>query len=160
GLMIAALVKAGLMFDRPDWIAEAETAFAAVLKLLSFEKDGALRLRQSYRAGQSQHEAGADAHANLARAGLIFEGGTGRASYGETARALARSLERYFLDETGSGYFYSASDAAGLIVRSRFGYDNPLPNANATMVEVLTRLYHRTGENFYRERADSVLHGF
>jgi len=160
GLMIAGLVKAGLAFGRVDWIQEAEAAFDAVLRLLSFEKAGALRLRQSYRAGQSQHDAVSDGYANLARAGLLLEEATGQRRFGETASRLAASLDQYFWDDVSGGYFYSASDAEGLIVRSRFCHDHPLPNANGVMVEVLTRLYHRSGEPRYRERTDALLAAF
>src|SRR4029077_19461495 len=49
GLMIAALAEAGLAFERPDWIALAERAFAFIRRQMT-GSDG--RLRHSWRAGQ------------------------------------------------------------------------------------------------------------
>ena len=50
GLMIAALAHAAQVFDRPDWLAAAKTAFDFVTDRM--EKDG--RLIHSYRAGQAR----------------------------------------------------------------------------------------------------------
>ena len=160
GLMIAALARAGMVFQREDWIARARTAFDAVRRHLAFEKDGMLRLHQSYRAGRAQHAAVADGYANLARAALILaEAGQG-ADYVTIAQRFVASLDRFFWDGNGGGYFYTAADAEALIVRSRFAYDQPLPNANGVMIEVLTRLYHQTGEESFRERSENLIATF
>ena len=50
GLMIAALVHAAQVFDRPDWLAAAKTAFAFVVDRM--EKDGRLHPLLSRRPGQ------------------------------------------------------------------------------------------------------------
>jgi uncharacterized protein YyaL (SSP411 family) len=160
GMMIGALIRAGIVFTQTNWIDAAEKGFAAVMRLLSFEQDGMLRLHQSYRAGKAQHAGVADAYANLARAALLLaEAGRG-AHYADLARRLAASLDRYFWDDEGGGYFYTASDAEALIVRSRFSHDQPLPNANGVMIEVFARLYHETGEDYCRARAHALVEAF
>lgn len=156
GLMIAALVRAGLVFDRPDWIGAAVQGFEEVVALLG---DGE-RLLHSYRAGRAQHPAMADGYANMARAALLLEEATGDSRYLGAARAWEGALAAHYWDDAHGGYFYTADDAPALIARSRFAGDNPLPNANGVMIEVLTRLYHRTGDPIYRVRAHALAEAF
>jgi uncharacterized protein len=47
-----------------------------------------------------------------------------------------------------------------LIVRIRHAHDDATPNANATMLNNFSRLYHLTGEDDYRRRADQLLASF
>ena len=156
GLMIAALVRAGLVFENPDWIGAAVQAFEEVIALLG---DGE-RLLHSYRDGRAQHPAMADGYANMTRAALLLEEATGEARYLAEARAWESALAAHYWDDEHGGYFYTADDAPALIARSRFAGDNPLPNANGVMIEVLTRLYHRTGDPIYRVRAHALAEAF
>jgi len=156
GLMIAALVRAGLVFGRRDWISTAAQGFADVVRLLG--QDG--RLLHSYRAGRAQHHAMADGYANMARAALLLEEATGDPEMLVHAKAWEEALARDYWDEDAGGYFYTSREAPALIARSRFAGDNPLPNANGTMIEVLMRLYHRTGDELYRARADALAEAF
>ncbi len=82
--MIAALAKAGLVFDRPEWIATARRAFDAVRGNMTGE-DG--RLRHSWREGRARHPASVDDYANLCRAALaLHEAGAGERSPAAGAR--------------------------------------------------------------------------
>ena len=61
GLMIAALAHAARVFERPDWLDAAATAFGFVVQHM--EKDG--RLAHSWRAGQAKAPATASDYANM-----------------------------------------------------------------------------------------------
>lgn len=160
GLMIAALVRAGLAFGEPKWIEAAEKAFLFVCDKLGFERDGLKRLHHSYRAGRARHPAVAEDYANMARAALLLEEARGHSFYLQTAKDFSDTLDRHYWDQRAGGYCLTADDSETLLARSRFAMDNPVPNANGTMIEVHTRLYHRTGLPHHRARAQALVHAF
>lgn len=156
GLMIAALADAGWAFDEPSWIDAAARAFDFVRRHMT--RDG--RLRHSWRNGILKHAATLDDHANMARGALALFEATGRRDYLDQAIAWAEDLDRHYRDTERSGYYYTADDAEALIVRAKHAHDNPTPSGNGTMVGVLTRLYHHTGEERFRQSADALVHAF
>ena len=153
GLMIAALAKAGVVFDQPPWVVAAETAFAFVRDHMT--EDG--RLRHSWRAGSLRHAAVLDDYANMGRAALALHEATGRPEYLDRARAWADDVHAHYRDDGGGGYFLSADDADDVIVRPKSITDAAIPPGNGTMVEVLARLYHLTGEETYGQRARGLI---
>jgi uncharacterized protein YyaL (SSP411 family) len=156
GMAIAALANAAFVFDRPDWLTAARRAFDAVCRLLG--KDD--RLAHSYRAGHRQAEAMLDDYAQMTRAALmLFEIG-GEADYLAQAQDWVAVLDRHYWDPDAGGYFFTADDAEGLILRSKLAHDNATPAGNGAMVEVLARLYHLTGEDSYRQRAEDCVTAF
>ncbi|MCH7486618.1 MAG: thioredoxin domain-containing protein [Proteobacteria bacterium] len=153
GLMIAALARAGSIFDQPPWVDAAEAAFAFVRDHMT--EDG--RLRHSWRANRLRHAAVLDDYANMGRAALALHESTGRPEYLEQARAWADDVHAHYRDDGGGGYFLAADDAECVIVRSKSITDAAMPPGNGTMVEVLARLYHLTGEETYGQRARDLI---
>ncbi|CAO3415297.1 thioredoxin domain-containing protein [Azospirillum doebereinerae] len=157
GQMIAALVHAGLVFDEPEWIDTAGRAFAFVRDRMS---DAGHRLHHSWRAGQLRTPGMLDDYAGMARAALALHEAMGDPAALDQARAWTAVLDAHFWDAAAGGYFFTADDAEGLIVRTKSAYDNATPNGNGTMLTVLATLFHRTGEEAYRERAEAVAAAF
>jgi uncharacterized protein YyaL (SSP411 family) len=156
GLLIAALAYAAPAFQRADWLALAEQAFAFVERAMIAD-DG--RLRHSYRAGAARHPATLEDYANLARAALLLEEATGNPRYRTRAIEWAEVVEQHYGDMTG-GYFVAADDVEGLLTRPKMVQDSATPAGNGTMVEVLARLYFLTGEARYRMRAEATVKAF
>src|SRR5690606_9609827 len=69
-------------------------------------------------------------------------------------------LDRHYWDGANGGYFFTADDAGDLIVRTKNAADSAIPSGNGTMVGVLARLHHLTGETTYRDRADALVAAF
>jgi len=157
GLMIAALAEAGMVFDRPDWIAAAARAFAYVRDRMA-GPDG--RLLHSRRLGRARHRAMLDDLANMARAALALFEATGEGAYLDRARGWADEADRHHRDPAGGGYFLAADDAERLIVRTKSAADAATPSGNGTMTGVLARLWHLTGEASYRDAADGLASAF
>jgi uncharacterized protein YyaL (SSP411 family) len=157
GLMIAALAQAGLVFERPDWIALARRAFAFVRQHMA-GPDG--RLFHSWRSGSARHPASVDDYANLCRAALALHEATLDRDYLAHTRAWIAVLDRHYWDDAGGGYFFAADDTAGLIARAKTASDAAVPAGNGTLVGVLTRLAILTGEAAYRERAEGIIRAF
>ena len=156
GMMIAALAKAGFVFDRPDWIAAARQAYDFVRQTLTV--DG--RLVHSYRLGRARHTAMLDDYANMARAALaLYEAGAG----GDTldhARAWLADLDQHYWDDEAHGYCTTADDAPALIARTKSILDSALPAGNAVALEVIARLHLLDGDAALRQRADQLVGAF
>jgi hypothetical protein len=156
GLLIAALAAAGVAFGRAQWLEAARQGFAFVCGELG-EEGG--RLAHAWRAGKRAHRAVLDDYANMSRAALALYEATGDIRYLEAARHWVGVCDRHYRDPRG-GYFFTADDAEALLVRTKQAYDQPNPSGNGTLVEVLARLYHLTGEDDFRARADEVIAAF
>jgi uncharacterized protein len=156
GLMISALAKAADAFDRPDWLAAAERAFAFVsTRMISGE-----RLLHSYRVGEAKAPATATDYANMIRCALALANVTGNVDYLNRARAWTQVLDQHYWAEGHGGYYLAADDTDDLIVRTINALDDATPNANGTMVSALMALYLWTGEERYRDRAEAIVRGF
>ncbi len=83
GLMIAAMANAGIVFERPDWIATARGAFAFIRGHMSAPGG---RLLHSWRDGRARHPASVDDYANLCRAALALHEATGDEDFLSQAR--------------------------------------------------------------------------
>jgi len=156
GLAVAALAHAGAAFGEPAWIAAAATVFSFVCRRMTVNG----RLRHAWRDGRARHPAVADDLANLARAALALAEATGEAAYLDQAEAWTAILDDRYWDAEAGGYFLSADDTADLITRPKTVADNAVPPANGTMVEVLARLHHLTGNAAYRDRAETLVRVF
>jgi uncharacterized protein len=157
GLMIAALSRAALVFDKPDWLAMSERAFACVTDKMA-AGDG--RLWHSYRAGQAKAPATAADYANMSWAALRLHQATGRAAYLEHARAWSAILDKHYWDVTSGGYCMAADDTADVILKLSPAHDDAVPNANAIQLSNLLSLAALTGDAAYAGRADDLYNAY
>ncbi len=156
GLMIAALAAAGWTFARPEWIDAAARAFDFIVDDMTM--DG--RLRHSWRAGQSRHAAILDDYANMSRAALALFEATGERRYIAQAETWIDVADAHYADTAQGGYFLTAADTPGLITRTKHANDNAIPAGNGVFVGVFARLYHLTGDDRYRAKAEALTAAF
>ena len=156
GLIISALSRAGVVFDEASWITAAADAFTFLENQLVENGE----LRHSWRNGEAKGRAILDDHAQMGLAALALLSAAGDDRYLEAACAAAETVEALFLDAQTGGYFYTPKNAEQLISRTRTAMDNATPAGNGVMAELLARLYHLTGEDKYRERAEAVFAAF
>ena len=157
GLMIAALAEAGTAFAEPKWIAAAERAFDAIA---GGQSDGD-RLFHASCDGRMAPIGFLDDYTAMARAALALFEITGGARYLERARAWVGVLESEYCDDTAGGYYTAAADGdARLLVRPRHAHDSAQPSGNGLAAQVVARLFHLTGDDAYRVRAEAILQSF
>ena len=156
GLMIAAVAEAGMVFDQPDWVTTAKSAFAFVVEKMV--RDG--RLFHSFRNGLLKHVGTLDDYTGMIRAALTLSEITGDADYLSNAEQWAAILHQHYWDQHEGGYFFTADDAEALIVRTKTAADHATPAGNGAMVSSLARLYFLTGTDSYRARADQLITAF
>jgi uncharacterized protein YyaL (SSP411 family) len=157
GLMIAALSRAAIVFERPEWLVLAERAFDSVVTKLA-ASDG--RLFHAYRAGLAKAPATASDYANMTWAALRLFAATGAEPYLERAEQWTGILDRHYWDQTSGGYFTSADDTNDVVVRLKSASDDAVPSANAIQLSNLVALAALTGDLRYDERARAIAKAF
>ena len=155
GMMIAALVNAGVHFDEPSWLQMAARAFLFI--------DGKMskgdRLGHSWREDRLLFPGLASDHANMIRAALALHEATGERDYLERAVAWQAALDRHYANAQTGGYFLTADDAEGLVVRPSSTSDDATPNPNAVAAQNLVRLAGYTGQHSWRDQVDRLFDG-
>jgi uncharacterized protein YyaL (SSP411 family) len=153
GLMIAALINAGLIFDEPDWIALARRTFDFVAEAMT---DGD-RLGHSWREGQLLLPGLASDYAAMIRAALALHEATGQRGMLERALTWQRELDAHYADRERGAYYLTADDAGDLVVRPHSTADDAVPNLNALEAQNLVRLAVLTGDDGWRVKADRLI---
>jgi uncharacterized protein YyaL (SSP411 family) len=155
GLMIAALAHAGLAFDEASWVDMAARAFRFVAE--SMARDD--RLGHSWRDGRLLFPGLASDFAYMIRAALALHEATGDSSYLDRALVWQRAFDRHYANPDIGGYFLTADDAEGLVVRPSATTDDATPNANAVAAQSLVRLAVLAGDDTWRAAADRLFDG-
>jgi uncharacterized protein YyaL (SSP411 family) len=153
--MISAYAQAAFAFDEPAYAEAAGKAAHYVLH----EMRGEGRLQRSSLDGVVSGEGYLDDYAFLI-AGLIdlYEA-TGVIDWLQEAIALDQVLDDHFANPAG-GYYLTADDHEGLIVRQQPAYDSAEPSGNSVQAMNLLRLHEFTTEDTYRLRAEGSLARF
>jgi uncharacterized protein YyaL (SSP411 family) len=155
GEMIAALTHAGRAFREPEWIAMAARAFGFVAGAMARGD----RLGHSWRAGRLLFPGLASDFVWMIRAALALYEAGGEARYLTHAVAWQQALERHHAEGESGGYFLTAEDAAGLVIRPSASHDDAIANHNAVAAANLVRLAVLTGDDIFRTRADQLFDG-
>jgi uncharacterized protein len=155
GLMIAGLANAGVLLDEPTWIIMAQRAFDFVAREMAHHD----RLGHSFRNGRLLFPGLASDFAAMTRAALALFEATGERTYRDRAVAWQRALEHHYDSAATGGYFLTADDAEGLVIRPQSSQDDAIPNANAMIAQNLVRLALHSGDDQWRERADRLFDG-
>ena len=156
GLMIAALANAARVFGEPAWLDAAVEAFAYVSGPMAAGE----RLRHSARHGRAKDVEFLDDYAEMARAALMLAEATGDDAYVDRVRGWVAVLDAHYWDAAEGGYFYAPDDAEASISRTKTAHDAATPAGNGTMVGVLARLHHLTGDKACLDRAEAVVKAF
>ncbi len=117
------------------------------------------RLGHSWREGRLLFPGLASDHAAMIRAALALFEATGERGYLERALAWQGTLDRHYANATTGGYYLTADDAEGLVVRPAATTDDATPNPNALAAQNLVRLAVFTGQHAWREQADRLFDG-
>jgi hypothetical protein len=153
GLIIAALVNAGIALDEPGWIAMARRAFDFIAKTMARGD----RLGHSWRAGKLLFPGLASDFAPMIRAALALYEATGERSFLDQALAWQRAFDAHYADADTGGYFWSADDADDLLFRPHATQDDATPNPNAVAAGNLVRLAVLAGDDQWRANADRLI---
>ena len=153
GLAIGALAEAGLLLDRADFLAAAESAAEL---LVSVHVTGG-RLVRTSRDGVAGQSAGLlEDYACVASGLLALAGVTGDARWTAVTEALLETVLAEFGDGSG-GFYDTAADGERLIFRPADPADNATPSGAFAAADALLSYAALTGSARYRDAATSAL---
>jgi uncharacterized protein YyaL (SSP411 family) len=155
GLMIAALAQGSVAFGEPDWLAMAKRAFGFIAAAMGRGD----RLGHSWREGRLLFPGLASDFAAMIKAALALHEVTGERAYLDKALDWQAAFDGHYSNALNGGYFLTADDAEGLVVRPASTADDAIPNPNAIAAQNLVRLAAFTGDPVWRERADILIEG-
>ena len=152
GLMIAALVNAGIILEEPEWLDMAKRAFAFIAQSMTRGD----RLGHSYRDGKVLFPGLASDFAAMIRAALALYEATGEKTYREQALTWQNAFDAHYSDNETGAYYLTADDATDLLMRPHSTSDDATPNPNAVAAGNLLRLAVLAGDDAFRARADRL----
>ncbi|XYQ04198.1 thioredoxin domain-containing protein [Bacillus safensis] len=155
-LMIAALAKAGRVFDEEDAIHMAKQAMSFLeTHLVQHE-----RLMVRYREGDVKHLGFIEDYAHMLKAYMSLYEATFELDWLEKATAIAEDMFELFWDKEKGGFFFSGSDAEALIVREKEVYDGAMPSGNSTALKHLLMLSRLTGRQDWLDTLQQMFQAF
>jgi uncharacterized protein YyaL (SSP411 family) len=115
------------------------------------------RFGHSWRAGKLLFPGLASDFAAMIKAALALHEATGDPAYLDDASRWQAAFDRHYAKPQGAGYFLTADDAEGLVVRPGATHDDATPNPNAIAAQNLIRLAVFAGDDGHRARADAMI---
>jgi uncharacterized protein YyaL (SSP411 family) len=153
GLMLRAFAEAAAAFDRDDY---RETAVKnAEFVVASLRQDG--KLLRTWKDGRAKLPGYLEDYACYVDALISLYEATFDARWLQEARRIADVMLDQFTDEERGGFFDTGKDHEQLVSRPKDVFDNATPSGNSVAAEALLRLALLSGEQRYREAAESVL---
>ncbi|WP_331457663.1 thioredoxin domain-containing protein [Bacillus sp. AM 13(2015)] len=155
-LMIAALAKAGKVFDAEEAIHMAKQAMSFLeTHLIQHE-----RLMVRYREGDVKHLGFIEDYAHMLKAYMSLYETTFESDWLEKATAIAENMFELFWDKEKGGFFFSGSDAEALLVREKEVYDGAMPSGNSTALHQLLKLSRMTGRQDWLKTLEQMFKAF
>jgi len=153
-LMIAALSKGAQAFHEPAY---EEAAGRAAEFILAKSRDTHGRLYHRYRDGEAAIPAFLDDYAFLSWGLMELYEAAFDSGYLRRAIELTDVMLEHFWDPENGGFYFSADDAEGMLVRKKELYDGAIPSGNSVAMLDLIRLSHLVGDSRYEEKAAHLL---
>ncbi|MCI9597656.1 MAG: thioredoxin domain-containing protein [Firmicutes bacterium] len=148
GLMIAALARAGVWLEQPDYLKAALRAEEFVWKCLRTEGG---KLLSRWYGGQADFPGTLEDYAFFSWALLECYAATFEPGYLRKACLVAKEmLEQFFGPDSGGGYLYG-KDSEKLLIRPKETYDGAMPSGNAVAALVMRQLAFFTGEGLWQK---------
>jgi len=153
GLMIAAVVNAGIILDEPSWLDMGKRAFDFIARTM-IRGD---RLGHSWRDGKLLFPGLASDSAAMIRAALALFEATGEHAYLERALVWQSEFDAHYADPETGIYYLSADDSSDLLLRPHSTQDDATPNPNAVAAQNLVRLAVLTGNDQWSRMSDRLI---
>ncbi len=157
GLMIRTLARAGVVFQKPEYVQAAEKAAEFILNEMR-DKQG--RLFHSYAAKQARFNAYLDDYAFMNEALLALHLATNDEKWANAAQRLSDMQLEMFWDDEGHGCYFTSHEHEALLARTKNAYDSVLPSGNSVTARNLLRLASFSKKSDYRNRARQTLELF
>ena len=155
--MIAALAKGARVLEEPSYAVAAKRAADFIFKNM-LTTDG--RLWHRYRDGEAAITGNLDDSAFLIHGLLELYETTFEVDYLKKALAMNGHMLEHFRDDKNGGFYFTADDGEGLLVRQKEVYDGAIPSGNSIAMLDLLRLGRITADPGLEEQAAGVGRAF
>jgi len=155
GMMITAFAEASNVLDHDEYLSVALKA-ANFIWQNNRSKDG--ELLRAFFDGSASVASSQEDFAYLAEAYVSLFDHTADETWLMRAQALVNTMHSTFWDTEQGGYFIGTEKVGA--VRPKDLYDTSIPTGNAVALRTLVRLWRRTGEEIFKQRADALLIAF
>ena len=162
GQMIAGLAMAGQTFKNPEYTRAAIRAAEFVLANLRTKEGRLLRTYGKTTDGKAQAKITGylDDYAFLTHGLLCLHDATNDARWLTEAKALTDTMTKWYGDDMGGGFFYTATDGEKLFARAKDFHDGVQPSGNSVTAHNFVRLWKKTGDDNYRKLAEKTIKQF
>jgi uncharacterized protein YyaL (SSP411 family) len=150
GLMIAALAKGSRALDEPEYARAAANAIEFIFDKM-LDSNGQLLHR--YREGEAVVPGHLDDYAFLIHGLIELYETTFEVDYLKKALVLNGYLLDHFWDDKNGGFYFTADDGEGLLIRQKEIYDGAIPSGNSIAMLNLLRLAGLTADLHLEEKA-------
>lgn len=164
GMAMRTFADAFSAFNRPDFLQIAQRNAKFMLENLRRDDGRVLRcwtdpatLQDADNATSRDLPGYLEDYAQFADGLLALYTADGNPRWLRESIAIADAMLNLFWDDDIEGFYNTAHDHETLVVRPRSVDDNATPSGNSVAVDVLLRLAVITGNETYRQRADTVL---
>ena len=157
GLMVAALATGARVLTEPRYASAAKRAVGFILDNM-LASDG--RLLHRYRDGEAALPAHLDDYAFLIHGMLELYETTFEVDYLEKALRLNEYLLEHFWDDKNGGFYFTADDGEGLLIRQKEIYDGAIPSGNSIAMLNLLRLGRMTANSGLEQKAARIGRAF
>jgi hypothetical protein len=154
GMMIAAIVEAGVSIGDSVAVADGARAARLVLERLRAADGGLYRV---YRVGEARLSGYLEDYAHLADGLLALHRATGQTAWLQEATSIVEAMVERFWDHDGSGGFFFSAGGSDLIARNKVAHDGALPSANAVAVHVLLQMAAASGDTSHGDLARQAM---
>ena len=156
GLMLAAFAEAARAVDDSELRNKYHTLATRNADFLLDALRPDNRLRRSWRQGKATNEVFLEDYAALILGLLELYQTDFQTKWFTTAQELADEMIELFADPNG-GFFDTAKDSQGLLIRPKDLQDNAIPSGNALACEALLKLAAFRDHGSYRDLAEQSL---
>lgn len=155
-LMVAALTKAGVVFQQESFIQRAEKAITFIEDELWKQETVYAR----YREGEAKYIGYLDDYAFLLWAYVELYEAKGELIYLQRCEKISNILFNRFWDKENGGFFFTDDDGEKLIMREKQSFDDAMPSGNNVAALQLWRLAKITGDQQLMKKVDHLISAF
>ena len=155
GLTIEAMAYSAKILNDKKYLNSAENAFLFIFEKMFLKN----KLYHSNCMGSNKHFGMLDDYVHLCKAALMLFETTGKLSYLNKSILFTDCILSNFSSENG-GFYTNSDDHIDVILKNIQYFDNVMPNANAVMISIFSKINLITSDDKYIQAQKKLINNF
>ena len=151
--MINALAIAGWVFNKKEWLIEAENIYSFLYKNLIINNE----LYHSWKDSKNKTFATLDDYGNFMRCSITLFEKTNEKKYFNNAIDFSKKIIKEFKDKESGGFYINSNKTKDIFTKLKSIYDSAIPSGISVTIASLAKLYYLTGDTTYYDEANFSL---